>query len=235
MLKAVIFDMDGVMIDSEPVHMEGNRMLMEHLGLEFNPEYYGQFIGSTTGYMWNKMIHDFSLRQSPDELMALSDKFVSKILGEKGYPQNPGVGELIVRMKQAGYKLAIASSSGMKRIEYVLSCMGLTEYMDGIVSGMLVEHPKPAPDTFLKAAEILQVQPDECIVVEDSVNGMKAAKAAGMVCIGYENPSTMQKFSQFFGREMTADMSYADYVVQGFEEMDAGDMEMIYCHAMHEP
>ncbi len=226
MLKAVIFDMDGVMIDSEPVHLEANKRLMEDLNLNFNPSYYTQFVGSTTDHMWHKMIHDFNLSQTPEELMALSDGYVKEINGDAGYPEIPGVSTLIKHLSGENIKLAVASSSGVGRIHYVLDCMGLQSTFDSIVSGTQVEKPKPEPDTFLKAAELLQVKPSECLVIEDSWNGMKAAKAAGMVCLGYENPEAVMD---------RQNMEYADYIVQGFQDVDIKFLEMVYSHVSGEP
>ena len=90
---------------------------------------------------------------------------------------------------------------------------------------MEVANPKPAPDTFLTAAALLNVAPSECIVVEDSLNGMKAAKNAGMVCVMYENSNPL----------FPVDTSYADYIVQGYEELDADYFRMIYAHTGGEP
>ena len=224
MLKAVIFDMDGVLIDSEPVHMEAFKRLMESLSIEFDKDYYLQFIGSTTDYMWEKVIKDYNLKLTDKDLMKLSDIFVSEINGEAGYPIMKGAAELINKISSAGIKLAVASSSGIERIEDTVRKLGVYEKFDALVSGKTVQNPKPAPDTFLKAAELLKVSPAECIVIEDSLNGMKAAKHAGMVCVMYENLSMGQ-----------VDSSYADYVVQGFEELDAKYFEMIYCHKKGEP
>ncbi len=226
MLKAVIFDMDGVMIDSEPVHQEANKRVMEELGLLFEESYYAQFVGSTTDYMWDKMIHDFSLSQTPEQLMEMSNRHVTEINGEDGYPEIPEVSQLIRKLSNENLKLAVASSSGRTRIQYILDCMKLQTEFNEIVSGIEVKNPKPAPDTFLKAAELLQVEPSECLVIEDSWNGMKAAKAAGMVCLGYENPESIMD---------RQNMEYADYIVQGFEDIDKKFLEMVYSHTSGEP
>ena len=224
MLKAVIFDMDGVLIDSEPVHMEAHRRLMGSLGLPFDKEYYMQFVGSTTEYMWNKMKSDFNITKTPEELMAMSDEFVKEINGSEGYPVMKGASKLIKKLHKSGIKLAIASSSGMPRILSSIKKLGVKGEFDCIVSGMEVDNPKPAPDVFLKAAEGLCVLPSECIVIEDSVNGMKAAKNAGMVCVMYENSSLGRQDSQF-----------ADYILQGFEGIDESFFNMVYAHMKGEP
>lgn len=225
MLKAVIFDMDGVMIDSEPVHMEAFKRLMQDLEIPFERPYYLQFIGSTTNHMWTKLIQDYHLDISKDELMRRSDEYVHQINGDAGYPVMEGVTLLIRKLHDAGIRLAVASSSGMKRLEATLEKMQVKECFDGIVSGTQVKNPKPAPDTFLAAAAVLGVEPQECIVIEDSLNGMKAAKAAGMICVMFENESLGIK----------VDSSFSDYIIQGFEELDAAYFEMIYAHAGGEP
>lgn len=224
MLKAIIFDMDGVLIDSEPIHLESFRRLMESLSIHYDKDYYLQFIGSTTDYMWNKIISDYNITLSKDELMEKSNDFVREINGADGYPVMKGAADLIRRLSRAGIRLAVASSSGMDRIESTLDKLGVRELFNGVVSGMQVQNPKPAPDTFLEAARILEVNPDECIVIEDSLNGMKAAKNAGMICVMYENLSIGP-----------VDSTYADYIIQGFEELDEKYFEMIYAHLKGEP
>ena len=225
MLKAIIFDMDGVLIDSEPVHLEAFRMMMEELGIEFDRAYYMQFIGSTTEHMWDKIIRDFHITLSKEELMQISDRNVKKINGSEGYPVMPGVKKLIQNIAGSGIRLAVASSSGMERIEDTLNKMGVKEMFNAVVSGIQVKNPKPAPDTFLEAAKMLGVMPDECIVIEDSLNGMKAAKNAGMICVMYENDSLGTK----------VDSSYADYIIQGYDELDTKYFEMVYAHVSGEP
>lgn len=225
MLEAIIFDMDGVIIDSERIHMKANEMTMEALGLKFEKEYYLQFVGSTTAHMWKTMIHDFDIKKSIVELDAISTESIKKILKGKGYPEVPGVTGLIKRLKDAGVRMAIASSSGIDRIKRVISDLSIEDMFEVLVTGDQVKKPKPAPDTFLAAAELLNVAKKNCLVIEDSTNGIRAAKAAGMTCVAYEIDDDI----------LRQDNNEADYVIQGFDELDIDFFEMIYAHSNKEP
>lgn len=225
MLKAVIFDMDGVLVDSEPLHYEVNRITMqEQFGIDLAYEYYKQYIGSTVPYMWGKIIKDFSIEgYNATELFELSEVIKDRLLSEKGYPEVEGVVPF-VKSISAKYKLAVASSSALANIERNVTKLGIREDFDVLVSGVNVANPKPAPDIFLKAAEQLGVKPEECIVVEDSCNGTRAARAAGMACIGYINPGSGEQ-----------DLSAADYLFEAFDNIDEGFVEMVYSHHFAEP
>ena len=113
-----------------------------------------------------------------------------EILNRDGFPLLPGVPEAIRKFRDAGYLLAVASSSPVDAIEEVLDVLGIHEFFTSITSGNQVEHPKPAPDTFFCAMKKLGFSPEDCLVVEDSTNGGKAAKAAGMKCVWYHNPDS---------------------------------------------
>ena len=220
MLKAIIFDMDGVIVDSEPVHMRAFEVLLKSLGKKFDKLYYYQFIGSTTDYMWDKVIEDYKLNFSKDMLMDMSNTIVRQLNGKKGYPIMPFVAELIIKLHGAGIKLAVASSSGMERIEATLNDMGVSDCFDTLVSGMDVKNPKPAPDTFTVAAKKLGVEPSECIVIEDSFKGIVAAKNANMTCVMYESDNGLPK----------PDQKLADFVVQSYEDLDEKFFQMVYAH-----
>lgn len=223
MLKAVIFDMDGVLIDSEPIHYLSNVTLLKKLSVDFSYDYYKQFIGSTCSHMWTCIARDFNLEQSPEWLNTEGNKICEKLVETNGYPPIEGAKELVCSIKKAGYKLAVASSSALKTIKKNMDSQGLTEYFDELVSGEDVANPKPAPDVFLKAAKMLGVEPGECLVIEDSRNGVLAAKAAGMICLGFINPNSGDQ-----------KLDKADYLTESFVEMDASYLDMIYCHSSGE-
>lgn len=223
MLKAVIFDMDGVLIDSEPVHYQANRQLMENMGYEISYEYYKQFIGSTCTRMWQTIIRDYKLDKTVQWLLTESDKICDDIIIENGYPPVNGSVKLVKELRASGYILAVASSSKPERIDKNVTNLDIKHCFEKLVSGEKVANPKPAPDVFLKAAKEIGVSPEECVVIEDSDNGVRAAKAAGMVCVGYLNPGSGEQ-----------SLSEADYVVESLENIDSFFVNMVYCHTKGE-
>ena len=108
----------------------------------------------------------------------------------EGFPEMPGIKEALKQLKDEGYLLAVASSSPAYAIKDALKSLDMEKYFTVVMSGDYVEHPKPAPDTFLVTAEKLGMEPEDCLVVEDSTNGGGAARAAGMKCIWFHNPDS---------------------------------------------
>lgn len=223
MLKAVIYDMDGVLTDTEPLHKRANEIFLREQGIPFLDEYYEQFIGSTYSYMWERYKEDYGLSCSFAELKQGTDRINQEIIAKEGQPEIPYAKEGLEQLHKAGFQLAVASSSHIDGIRDVVRNLRIDTCFDELVSGEDVEHPKPAPDVFLKAAQLLGVLPSECLVIEDSENGCKAAKAAGMVCIGFLNQSS--------GKQ---DLSAADYVITSQETITPDFVRMVYAHARGE-
>ncbi len=225
MLKAVIFDMDGVLINSEALYYEANRRLLLEYGHTYTKEYNEQFIGSTCEYMWTQIAKDFNLSVSPEELNNKGREYKHIVVREHGGQDPvPYAADCVRRLKEAGYLLAVASSSPMDSIERNMKEQGIYEMFDYLVSGATLNAPKPRPDIFLHAAKNLGVMPGECLVVEDSCNGVMAAVNAGMVCVGYINPDSGNQ-----------DLSAADYLLESFENADPGFFELAYCHTVGVP
>lgn len=226
MLKAVLFDMDGVLVDSEPVHFAVNRKVMkEKFNIDLEDEDNNRFVGSTVEKLWQFYIDKYGLKgYTWQDLVKLADIELDLIIEGEGLPQIAGVTEFIRDLKKRGYYLGVASSSAMKNILRNLERMGIKELFDGIVSGAELKNPKPSPDIFLMAAEGLGVKPEECVVIEDSSNGVKAAKAAGAACLGYVNPNSGNQ-----------DLSEADCLFESFLNIDEGFMRMIHNHTFGLP
>lgn len=218
MLRAVIFDMDGVLVDSEPMHEEAAQETLRRNGVVLPSDYDRNFIGSTTLKMYQTIAEDLHLDLQPERLAEEYQEILREWVAEQGYPPVPGTKELVWELHERGIRLAVASSSTMEEIEENTAACGIKDAFDELVSGTGVKHPKPAPDVFLLAAERLGVEPSECLVVEDSMFGTMAAEAAGMVCIGFANPNSGGQ-----------DLSLAKLVVEGFEEVDHHLMERTWC------
>ncbi len=218
MLKGVIFDMDGVIIDSEPSHAKAIENALSSLGISLPKEYPYRFIGSTTEYMLKMIIIDFNLSVSVKALNDLYNEALATLIKEEGYIPVPYVIDLIRSLHREGYSLAIASSSTPEEIAAVTDALEISSCFEKLVSGATVQHPKPAPDVFLKTLSELNLEASECIIIEDSSNGVKAACAAGIPVIGYINPNSGNQ-----------DLSLASILVEGFDEIDSAFFEKTYC------
>ena len=179
--RAVIFDMDGVLVDSEPFGFEALRRVMIRYGLGYSEKENAEFLGRTTLESCRILQARHAL---PDSAETLAGFYLEEMLDQigKGPIPMPGVPDVLLRLRAAGYALALASSAELRVIHANLTALALAPLFDAVVSGTQVARGKPAPDVFVAAAERLAVPPEGCLVVEDSRNGLLAAKAAGMRC-----------------------------------------------------
>lgn len=193
MEKAVIFDMDGVIIDSEQVHKEAAYVLIDRLGFSVSETLFETFTGRRSVDCWQMMMdaQEEAVSHDPAKLAEEEeDIFFSLYYDEAKAELVPGVQELMMKFRSLGLKLIVASSSPIIAIEKMLTHFRLESVFSGYVSGEQVTHGKPEPDIFLAAAEKLGVDPSDCLVIEDSDAGLLAAKRAGMKAIGYANPNS---------------------------------------------
>jgi beta-phosphoglucomutase len=185
-IQAVLFDMDGVIVDSEPHHERAFLDVFQEIGYGQNHGIrFADFIGRSDMTVW----HEFVGRHNPpfelDQLVARKQKRVLDLM-QAAEPIFPGLPDL-VRFLGARFRLAVASGSVHPVIEAVLAMKGLRPFFSTVVSYTDVARGKPAPDIFLRAAELLQVAPEKCCVIEDSKPGVTAGLAAGMQVIAITN------------------------------------------------
>jgi sugar-phosphatase len=175
---ALVLDMDGLMVDSEPLWFQVERDFARARGAEWTPELWAGCIGQGMAYTLRVMHEAFGFAIDPDRDTAeIVGSFVARV-GELAL--KPGCAELVAAAREAGVPLAVASSSARRLVEATLARFGLRDRFDAVVTGDCVARPKPAPDIFLEAAARLGVAPAACVVLEDSLAGVRAARAAGM-------------------------------------------------------
>ena len=209
MIQTVIFDMDGVIVDTEPVHHYAYNEHFRQLNIEISPEIYASFTGNSTKNIFERLKAQFNLTEDVETLVEtkrnlFNDAFDSK---EDLYLLE-GVEDLIKDLYSNGMQLVLASSSAKVTINRIFNRFGLHNYFTHIVSGEDFPKSKPHPAIFQHAAFLAQTPVENCIVIEDSTNGILAAKAAGIYCIGYDSfHSKMQDYSK------------ADKVISSFNEL----------------
>ncbi|MEZ7197059.1 HAD family hydrolase [Pseudodesulfovibrio karagichevae] len=188
---AVLFDMDGVLFDSEPIHERIFSEYAEELGFAFPPDEYVRLIGTSSVSQWRLMKERFALPGTPQELSdAKMERYKAFLRAATGLDPIPGVPELLAGLRTEDVPFALASSNTTDVIEATLSAIGLTPLFVTYVGGNDVTVAKPAPDIFLLAAQRLGADPARCVVIEDSTNGILAARRAGMTPVGFENPNS---------------------------------------------
>jgi HAD superfamily hydrolase (TIGR01509 family) len=185
-LDAVVFDMDGVLVDTEHLWDEVREELTEEWGGRYTPEAQEAMMGMSS-VEWSRYLHEtVGLRESPEVINA---EVVRRMLAryEVDLPVVPGAVESVTQIAEQGLRLALASSSNRELIDAVLNRLDLTALFHVTVSSEEVPRGKPAPDVYLEAARRLGVEPARCAAVEDSASGIRAAYAAGMRVIAYPN------------------------------------------------
>ncbi|MCR5295751.1 MAG: HAD family phosphatase [Lachnospiraceae bacterium] len=177
-MQGAIFDMDGLLFDSEAIFQSVWREKAEELGRTLDKDFVRRICGSS-GADTRAVVREYYGVSDPDAFIGEVNKRVHEI-EETCLPMKKGCVEILTGLKAAGYKLAVASASSMEMIERNLEFNGITELFDELVSTAQVKRGKPAPDVFLYAAERIGFAPEECYVFEDSLNGIRAGCAAGM-------------------------------------------------------
>lgn len=174
--------MDGVLADSEPVYLEAVNAVLESLDKQMSRALHEAIIGHGVEATWEVLIDELGLPGKLEDYLGPYDKELVERLGKRSTPL-PGVRELVETLRRRGTPIAVASSSWPGWIEALLGGIGLADAFEVKVSATMVEHPKPAPDLYLLAAERIGVDPANCVAIEDTGTGLRAAKAAGMYAV----------------------------------------------------
>ncbi len=202
--------MDGVLVDSEPFHVQNEKLMFHKLSLDISDEEHARYMGTATDVMWEQIIRErnLSLDVAKTTMQTIQQEIPYFQSLDKIDPM-PGLVNLLEKLQKSGIPMAVASSSDKAIIDIILEKSGLRKYFQHAVSSGEIGKSKPEPDVFLHAAKLLGVAPENCLVFEDSKNGIKAAKAAGMVCIAYSG-----------GNSGHQDQTQADRRISDFNELD---------------
>ena len=204
----IIFDMDGVLLDSEPMHQEIIYEVFQLKDIPFHKSYIETLTGMSAFPMWEKVKGDGQRTESVEELVLFHRNYFFERLPEIEVPLVPHVKEVLEKFKYEGKRLSLASSSPRKLIDIFTQQTAIAPYFELIMSGDDVQYSKPNPEIFLKVAQWYGLPAGQFTVIEDSTNGVKAAKSANMKCIGFDNPLSGEQ-----------DLSQADRLIHSMQEL----------------
>ncbi|WP_350284237.1 HAD-IA family hydrolase [uncultured Croceitalea sp.] len=188
MIKAILFDMDGVIIDSEPLHHKAYHAMFDEVGITVSDQLYESFTGRATIQICQDLVRYFDLAARAEELVAIKRRnFKHLFFNDPDLDLIAGVRELIEDYYNNGLTLVLASSASMPNINNVFQRFGLERYFKGKLSGADLKASKPHPEIFLRAAEVSGCKKEECMVIEDSTNGIQAAHTAGIYCVAFKS------------------------------------------------
>ncbi|WP_413512447.1 HAD family hydrolase [Myroides odoratus] len=211
MLRTVIFDMDGVIVDTEPVHRYAYYAHFDELGIAVSEKVYTSFTGFSTKNTYQKVKELFHIKEEVEDLVLRK-----RTLFNESFDTKPdlelieGVRNLIVELHRQDIELILGSSASKSTIQRVFNRFELFPYFSHIVSGEDFPQSKPDPAIFNQAASLAKISAKEhCLVIEDSTNGIKAANAAGIKVLGYKSQNSKKQ-----------DYSTADFVIESFTTLD---------------
>jgi HAD superfamily hydrolase (TIGR01509 family) len=209
MLKAIIFDMDGVLVNSEPLHRKAYFDMFEEFNLNVSNRLYESFTGKSTSAICKELCEIFDLSISHEKLMLSKRKHFKTIFdNDPEFQMIDGALSLIKNYFYNNLTLILASSASMTNINRIFKKFDLDKFFKAKISGADLKESKPNPEIFIKAAELSGFNKSECIVIEDSTNGVIASKSAGIYCIGFNSPNSKNQ-----------NYDKADLVVSNFNEI----------------
>ncbi len=200
-IKAVIFDLDGVIADSEHLSRDADAMVFEKYGIKLTDKERTDAFGRRTPEIYSDALSARNRHEDVRKMIELKNEMLFNLIRNELKPIQGSI-ELVSGLKKSGFRLAIASSANDKKVQMELRELGIEGLFEKVVTGSDVSKGKPDPEIFLKAAKELGVKPENCAVVEDSSPGVQAAKDAGMFTIGFKSPNSPGQ-----------DLSVADIVI----------------------
>lgn len=216
MLKAVLFDMDGVIVDTEPLHRKAYRQMFDDVNINVDEDLYASFTGQSTINICKRLVDHFNLNETPEELVSLKRKHYKIFFENDDLGLIDGVLDRIQDYHSNDVKLVVASSASMQGIKQIFERFDLNQYFSAKFSGADLKKSKPHPEIFIKAAESTGFSKSECLVIEDSTNGIKAAHSAGIYCVGFKSPHSSHP-----------DYSLANKIITSFEEISYSEIANI--------
>lgn len=217
MIRTVIFDMDGVIIDTEPIHHHAFFAEFAELGIGVTEAEYATFLGQSTRNVFQWLKQEHGLPQDVEVLVQRKRELFNEVFDtDAALDLLPGVRQLIEDLRRHNVQLVVASSASKATIARVFDRFGLGPAFTHRISGEDFAESKPHPAIFLRAAELAGTPISECIVIEDAANGIAAAKAAGIYCIAYASPHSEGQ-----------NLHQADRIVRDFAELSAATIRAI--------
>ena len=206
--RAVVFDLDGVLWDGEPLYHEAFNVVLEPYGYSVTSEDYVNIIGHSVEAAWGWVLNNFKIREDPEKFLRRYNEAALELLSQPVEPL-PGVRELLAELRGRGLPIGLASASLRQWVNATIRGLHIENAFDATVSASEVERSKPAPDLYLAAAEKLGIPPADCLAVEDTGAGIASAKAAGMFAVQVRASSTA-----------LAPLPQADLVIDDYSEFD---------------
>ncbi len=217
MLKAIIFDMDGVLVNSDKYVFQAYNVLLKSYGARLSEQDYSRYLGRPLNDFLSLLRQEYGVDVgSPSEFSRKLLDIELKLMQSELTPKR-NLTAFLRAAKREGVKLAVATSSPSYRAKLFLNRLGIEELFDAVVAAENVDKHKPHPDVFLKASQKIDAMPGDCVVVEDASNGVAAAKAAGMKVVGLINA--------FHSRE---ELSEADLLINSLDELNLVALQSLF-------
>lgn len=213
MKKAVIFDMDGVLVDNADIHRKAWVQFSEQQGHPITIEDFEQIGFGDVNRRYLEFVFNRKLSEEEVNTLAHKKEEVYRELFKKEIAPVNGLIEFLKEVRDSGLKTAVGTSAPRVNLDFVMDRLELRSYFDVMVDDLYVHKGKPAPDIYLKAAELLNVEPAACVVIEDAYLGIEAAHRAGMTCIGLSTTYPPEKIAA------------ADHIVKDFTELDVNSIK----------